>query len=138
MGAPPDIRFGILKCRDLVQLYYGARMVASVIEKETSVATADKVFQVLAADPRRIRLEITLTSIAAAGNSLRLGRAQDTVVTSGLVFVFLPNTTYYLVRDFFTDFDAVTSPLFAYGTALGMAVSTRETFLTPIPIDELP
>ena len=134
----PTIQFGILKCRDLVQLYYGARLVAfdtySLVDLAPFAA-----LQLLGQDPRRIKYKIRMANIGANPDSIIINNSFDAVQNSiGLVLWAQPHTNISLDSDFFTDLDAVTGPLFILASNNTWQVSTCETFLTPAPIDEGP
>ena len=61
------LKYGILRCRDLVELYFGARMVATVAELASPVGTANPQL-IFGDDLRRISYEIVLTN---ANNATR-------------------------------------------------------------------
>jgi hypothetical protein len=136
----PTIAFGILKCRDLVQLYYGARLVASVIETVNEVAS-DAAGLLLNQDPRLIKYEIQMSNTDTV-NPLQvfLGSTLDAVLggTNFLEYNIPINETVIVERNFFTDLDAVTLPVFVFPQGANFAITTRETFLTPAPVDEGP
>lgn len=131
------IQFGILKCRDLVQLYYGARMVAVAKYNFINVDTTGEM--VLNQDPRRLSYEIVVTNNKATFINVFEGATLDAVLnTTGIFYLVPPHSSIVIKRDFFTDLDAVCSPVFMLGPNTDCFVSTRETFLTPIPVDETP
>jgi hypothetical protein len=135
MNGAPDNPKWILKCRDLVELYYGARMVTSI--RETVIIVQQSVVaQVMQPDPRRIRYEVIIGSEDVASQFFQLSTSQDKIVSQGNGYDVPPGDTIVVDRDFLTDFDAVTLPLFFLGGSNNLDVSVRETFLTPLPADE--
>ena len=137
MPTPPDIRFGILKTRDLVQLYYGARMVANIIEAEPS--NSGPPAPLIGADPRRVKYEIIISEGSGAAFAIAaVGSQASFDAGTSAIYSIPPGGTVVISRDFFTDLDSVCLEL--WGAIVGgqISFSTRETFLTPIPIDEAP
>lgn len=129
------IRLGILKCRDLVELYYGARMVTSIIENnQQGNQTTPQVLVGL--DPRRIRLEIVLANRDTV-NSLtaNIGSPGSNNLGTSELIQLPPGGTVVIERNFLTDMESVTLPLEFQGSS-SVIYSTRETFLTPLPADE--
>ena len=137
MPTDPTIAFGILKCRDLVQLYYGARLVANVIETnppDTSVNPG----QILSQDLRRIRYEIIFSNNGSGAVQAFLSDTLDGVNAGPQIYTVPGFSTIVIDRTFLTDLDAVTLPLFSSTSNVNCVISVRETFLTPAPIDEGP
>lgn len=133
----PNTPQGILKCRDLVQLFYGVPMVASVIYSQVGI-DASSVAPILSADPRRIKYEIILTNVGATTDQILIGAPSAIDLDSGLFIGAPAGESYTIKRDFFIDLDSVCLPLSALAGANNWAVSIRETFLTPAPVDEIP
>jgi hypothetical protein len=131
------IKFGMLKCRDLVELYYGARMVASVVESAFSF-TAPQTMQILSPDPRRIRYEIIIGNNNAAPAQLTVGTPSADDGGNDQFYSLPDNETIIIERDFLTDLDCICLALQASCNSGACIVSVRETFLTPIPVDEMP
>lgn len=134
-GDTADLGF-IRRCRDLVQLYYGVRMVAAIIENE--VQGGGGWSPLILQDPRRIRYEIIIRNADPANAAevqigtpptFDLGTAQDYEV--GI------DQTLVIDRNFLTDLDAVTIALNFFCSNENVVISTRETFLTPPPVDEV-
>jgi hypothetical protein len=136
---PPDptIAYGILKCRDLVQLYYGARLVASIIENSIGL-NPGAIVKLLGQDPRRVRYEIILANTTAAAASVGINASQDAVSNIFSTYAINAGDTLIIDRNFFTDLDAVTLSVWAEVGTGSLNISTRETFLTPAPVDEGP
>ena len=131
------LKYGILKCRDLVELVYGARMVTSIIEKSFSASATP--YLILGQDPRRIRYEVWLNQNGTAvGYTVFMG--SPAAIDSGTAQGFWSFTLgyVYLARDFLTDGEAVCLPLKLSDPNGQILVTTRETFLTPAPVDEVP
>jgi hypothetical protein len=137
MPDSPNIKYGILKCRDLVELYYGARMVAALTENLYFLSATGQTQQILGADPRRISYEIIWESnvvgdLLYIGNQTQMDNFQAAVYKGG-------NESVVIKRSWLTDLDTVTLPLIARaGSTSPYEIFVREVFLTPIPIDELP
>jgi hypothetical protein len=133
----------ILGCQQLVELYYGVRMIAAIKESSFIVEDGDTV-QVLQPDPRRIRYEIAFFASAPVGESIAyLGtpQAMDSstaeVVLSGVVPAGGTLGVYNRIeRSFLSDLDLVTLPQMVRSVGFGVDVTVRETFLTPLPTDE--
>lgn len=133
----PNTPQGILKCRDLVQLFYGLPMVTAVIDSNVAL-DASAIAQVLSADPRRIKYEIILTNLGATADGILIGTPTDLDQGTALFAGAAAGESYTIKRDFFTDLDSVCIPLSAQAGANPWVVSVRETFLTPAPVDEIP
>jgi hypothetical protein len=135
---PPTIQFGILKCRDLVQLYFLARMVVNVRITELPEAALSSNVLWINQDPSRIKYEIILANLDVASQQIFLATTADGVASSPESYSLAPGTTLRWSRDFLTDLDGVTMPVYASSTSTNLFGSARETFLTPAPIDEGP
>jgi hypothetical protein len=133
----PQIKYGILRTRDLVQLYFGARMVASVLETSPGAIVGPTV-QIISGDPRRIKYEIFLANISVAADYVSIFSNGDTSTDNPQLISLPPGASEILTRTFFGDLDAVTLPVFLTPGAGSINVSVRETFLTTLPADELP
>lgn len=133
----PNTPQGILKCRDLVQLYYGLPMVAALIENLFYVQGGDTV-QILGPDPRRIKYEIIIS--AQNASIIYIGSLNQMDQSTAAVYQFGSAGVETISRNFLTDLDSVCLPLLARNTASENAfeVFVRETFLTPAPVDEIP
>jgi hypothetical protein len=128
---------GILKCRDLVELYYGFPMVGDVREQLVYVQAASGVTPVVEPDPRRIRLELTLANVNGAFSSLFLGTRTQMDTGKAAVYTLPAHSTLILTRDFLTDLDTVCLPMLARSSVGNWEVFVRETILTPTPIGEV-
>lgn len=124
-------------CRDLVQQFLGKRV--AMTTKYTSVALlANETTQVITADPRRIRLEITLVGASGvAGDKMTIGTQATIQAGVGQVFQFPIAGMAYLARDYWSDGDAVCQELWVLNGGNPTTITTRETLLTPLPVDEL-
>jgi hypothetical protein len=133
----PNLPQGILKCRDLVQLYYGLPMVVNT--KSTVFPASAAPYLILGQDPRRIRYEIWLnpSSVEVEANIL-LGTPAE--IDAGMGVSLTPGNTDGPVveRDFLTDLDGVTIAQMILDSSGEVVFSVRETFLTPAPVDEIP
>lgn len=133
----PNTPQGILKCRDLVQLFYGLPMVAAVIESNVEINAGDTA-PILSADPRRIKYEIVLTNAGTTTDQIAIGTPSAIDLGTALEVGAPAGESYTIKRDFFTDLDSVCIALSAQALANNWVVSVRETFLTPAPVDEIP
>jgi len=131
------LKYGVLRCIELTELYFGWRMVTSLTENYVSVSTSAP-FQVLGQDPRRIRYEIITTNSGMADILVTFNDSLDNVNNIGTTYGIPAGETLIIERSFLTDLDAVTIPVWGGTTASSIAMATRETFLTPAPVDELP
>lgn len=134
------LKYGVLRTRDLVELYFGWRMVAAVTETLNGLNT-DVAGLLLSQDSRRIRYEINMANPDPA-NPLSVGLAStlDGVDNNPQIYQIPPSSTLVVKRSFLTDLDAVTWSVFMKAVQASdlFEISTRETFLTPAPVDELP
>jgi len=138
---PPDNQFlpltgkGIVRCRDLVQLYYGARMATDVAEDAFDITQGAAPTQILKADSRRIKYEIQIT-ITGGGGIVILGSPRAFAAGTPQNYALSGNMTVVVERDFLTDLDAVVGDLLCMSEFINAVITTRETFLTPLPVDE--
>lgn len=132
------LKFGILKCRDLCTLYFGATMVA--VAKDTQFLPSTLLtspVQILQQDLRRIAYEIVLTNTGTTADDMSIG-TYDACLAFTAWDISLGATANFLIRrSFDTDLDSVVQPLWAFGDAGKIAVLVREVFLTPAPVDEV-
>src|ERR1700723_1909123 len=128
------IRLGILRCRDLVELYYGARLVTDT--RESQYAGDINVFaQLIPADQRRIKYEIVMSNTDAALQTAILTSPRGADAGQGQQWNLGPNAIAEKDRSFLTDGDAVTAAVFVMISSFNLQVTVRETFLTPAPVD---
>lgn len=133
----------ILGCQQLVELYYGVRMISSLVENVTNVDVGALV-QIMQPDPRRIRYEIVVswqdatTDVAfeiGTPSGVDLSRGESFFPASGSALA--PVSGFMRIeRAFLADLDAVTLAQVLQNGGSPVTVSTRETFLTPLPTDE--
>jgi len=131
----PLTKLGIVRCRDLVQLYYGARMVTAIVEKQ-SVLSTTSVQQILAPDPRRIKYEVVFACNPTGPDDFEVGGQTACENGQGQEYNIAANTSIRIERSFLTDLDEVSDSLYASGDNGNITVSTREVFLQPLPVDE--
>lgn len=131
---------GILRCRDLVTLYYGVPMVT--IDVYTYPVFSNGVAVQLASNnPRRIGWTLLFENFDSANPGyFRICDNPDQVVSGqALEYTVGSNSTYTVERSFLTALDAVSLPIWmAVSNSNELAVSLRETLLSPPPLDELP
>lgn len=137
MASDENIRTGILRTRDLVENDQEARVAVSIIENAFSLADG-LTHQILKLDPRRIRYEIVLSNGGNATDFLLVGSKTPVDLGNALEYKLLAGTTAVIVRDFKTDLDAVVIDVWAANNQQPFTVTVRETFLTPLPVDETP
>lgn len=143
-GEPPAIQIsaGILRTRDLVELYYQGRMVVQVKSNQISISTGAPT-QILQQDPRRIRYELIFEQfVPTASAAVDIGTPTEIAQSTSMEFILLGESNYTIIRDFRSDMEGVCIELSAQPSVLtgapSVTVSSRETFLTPLPVDELP
>jgi hypothetical protein len=135
MNGAADNPKWILKCRDLVELYYGARMVTAT--KNSQIAfVAGIATQILTVDPRRIRFELVLGNEDAAFITVAISDTSTAINANALLYDVPPGGSIQLNRSFLTDLDSITGELWMLCSNTNLDVSIRETFLTPLPADE--
>ena len=135
----PTIQFGILKCRDLTQLYYGARLVANVKVSQAPDDAYTTQGLLIGQDPRRIKYELIFGNTDnGTAHQVYLGTNIDTVNSNPESYSLPPDATIVVSRSFLTDLDAVTMEVWVVITDPTVYVAARETFLTPAPVDEGP
>jgi hypothetical protein len=122
----------------LVELYYAGRMVVSVTYTRFLFNPGD-IQQVLSQDPRRIRYELVISgSDMAQTGQVIIGTSTAIDDGTAQVYSYNAGVTIQIERDFRSDMEGVCLPLFCEDGAGGTFISVRETFLTPLPIDEEP
>lgn len=139
-GTPTSdqIKFGILRTRDLVELYYQGRMVVNVAENELAI-NGNTQTNILQQDPRRIRYEIIITAEnPASTTNINIGSPAAVTGSTCELYFLAANQNIVIIRDFRSDMEGVVLPIDILGSnpGTGIVVSTRETFLTPLPVDE--
>lgn len=133
----------ILGCQQLVELYYGVRMIAQVKESAFFL-DAGSTSIILQPDPRRIRYEIAFSSLNVTTTSfIWLGTPQAMDTNSAELVQAVNGTALAPVsgftriqRNFLSDLDTVTLPQAVRSSNFECDVTVRETFLTPLPTDE--
>lgn len=131
------LKYGVLRCRELVELYFGWRMVTDLVEN-FPYFTATEQFVLMAQDPRRIRYEIVVENLDVIPQIMQIGSPRAFASSNAEQYSILPGDTKRIMRDFLTDLDGVTIEVDCIASALTLGITTRETFLTPAPVDELP
>jgi hypothetical protein len=132
------LKYGVLTCRDLVELYYGWRIVSFLKETSGPVSTGNPQL-LIDQDPRRISYEITLSSASDAGVAIiSIGTQTDVQQGLGQDYYLQPQTTIVVRRSFLTDLDTVCQEVW-FTNADGFGdIEAREVILTPAPVDEVP
>jgi hypothetical protein len=131
------IKYGILKCRDLVEIYYGARMVVST--REHLIFPADSTpFELLKPDPSRIGYEIILSNEDVTVQQALIGSQTPVQNNDAPSYSINAGDTMQIKRGFLDDLDSVTEAVWAQATSENLTIGIRETFLTPAPVDEVP
>ena len=137
MAIGDAVKFGILRTRDLVELYYGARMVVTIKESYFSAVTSLK--QVLGPDSRRIRYEIVIGNASnAAPFTCFVGSPASMDSLTAAFYHGAIASTLVIDRSFLTDMEAVCLPISVRPNLGSLDIGVRETFLTPAPVDEFP
>ena len=143
-GTPTSdqIKFGILRTRDLVELYYQGRMNVSVVL--TNVAVTLNIRAVLVPqNASRIRYEFLFENIDATGVAIiDFGTPFEIDSGNSQEFVLNPHSNLLITRQFRDDLEGVCIAQSVGAAALSgtpqIFVGVRETLLTPLPADELP
>lgn len=137
-GSPnlPLFPLGILRVRDLVQLYYGVRMVTSV--SETHYGESGGQLQLLGQDTRRIKYTIVVANFGDDPDEIGLWTNGGADAQNPQIYSVLGNATLVVERTFLTDLDSIALPVFAFDANGTASYSVREVFLTPLPLDEPP
>lgn len=128
---------GVLKCNDLVELYYGLPLRTVIIESFfdlTHPATA----QLLLPDPRRIHYEITFAAGGGVTSLVSIGSSLAVVATVAEPISTPVGGTVILVRDWRSELDAVTLPLFVGANVSETIIGVRQVILTPPGVDVIP
>ena len=94
--------------------------------------------QILPQDPRRIRYEVNYYNLSGVGAYLGYGSAASIDAGTNEYLSIPSNVSGSFERVWLTDQEAVCLAVWAQSTAGIIGVSTRETFLTPAPVDEGP
>lgn len=128
---------GILRCRELVTLYYGFPIVTDVREM-LAFGLANGSGLLLQPDPRRIRYEIWISNSDVNELFTTLAKSLDGLASTRQEIITNSFNTTFIQRTFLTDMDAVTLPVYYATTGNNWQIATRETFLTPAPVDEVP
>lgn len=131
------IKFGILKTRDLVELWYGARMVVQVRATLFNLQ-ASTVVQILQPDPRRIRYEIVFENFDPGPATFDLGTQAEQDSGNTLEYQVPTGASVVVTRTWLDDLEGVTLEQTASTDVANTRVGVRETILTPIPVDEMP
>ena len=133
----PTISRGILRTRDLVELYYGARMVGATKRQTAIFDTNTSPQLILGQDVRRISYEIVLASATGLDQCL-IGSPAEIDAGFGLLYVVTYGGPFVIKRDFYVDLDTVCEPLVMKKVAGTVVATVREVILTPLPVDESP
>ena len=139
MGGLPanlNIAAGILRCRDLVQLYYGARMM-TVLAYDSPPGTSN-VEQIFTVNPARIAYRIVLENTGNVPFQIFVGTQTAVESQSSLAYEVPAHDSVEISRSFLTDLDAVTQDIWYSPNAANLSVSAEEVLLSPLPVDELP
>jgi hypothetical protein len=126
---------GIFRTRDLVTLFYGVRMVASILEANPALNNTAPI-QLIGQDPRRIRYEIILANNGDAVDTAFIGSQASFDPGTSQQYYLNAGDTLIIERNWITDLDAVTINLWGVTSNGNIGVTTRETFLTPAGNDE--
>ena len=131
------LKYGVLRCRDLVELYYGMRIVTrSVWSSPTNVTGQTNLL--LNQDSRRIRYEILMANFDGTFLDVSMGPTREFAASNAFKYVVPGQSSMVVERNFITDGDAVTEAVYAFPNGNNFNISLRETILTPAPVDEVP
>lgn len=132
------LKYGVLRARDLAELYYGWRLVGvalPIVQIDTSSATPQ---QILQPDPRRYKWIVTMCN--DGGNSVEciFGRSSDVTQGTGVPYTLATQTTLEIQRNWLADLDVVTDELWMLVENASVRVAIQQFILTPAPVDEVP
>jgi hypothetical protein len=137
MAIGDAVKFGTLRTRDLVELFYGNRIVVSVIEKRFTPDSVSRL-TLMTPDTRRISYEIVIINDGIVGHFTAVGTGAAIDQNRAENFAVLPGSSIIIRRNFITEMENVCLDVVALATSADIQYSTRETFLTPAPVDEIP
>jgi len=136
MASTPPLKYGIVRCRDLVELWLGARLTTDYLES-VYYPTVNKWLQILQPNPARIKYEITLIRTAGGLGTIFVGGVRRPALTVQLPYQVSETLPEIIIsRDWLRDLDLVTAELWAFPQQASFQVNTRETVLRPLPTDE--
>jgi len=132
------LKYGVLRTRELIEIFFGARMVTTVRESQVKLGVTPT--EIIGQNPSRIRYEIWVAPNVVPSNYLAIGSpaAVDRKV-GAFFYTETQSQPPTFVRDWLTDGEGVCLPVsgavYSVDTVYAYA---RETILTPAPVDELP
>lgn len=128
---------GVLKCNDLVELYYGFPL--RTIVRAQSISSVAGQQPLLTPDPRRIKYEIVCVNLAASTPAgIVIGTPAELGTENALEIQALAGGQAVIERSWILDLDSVVEAL-VYEVQFGtFIISTRETILTPPGVDVIP
>lgn len=128
---------GLLSVYETERHQFGARL--NTVTKYTRITPgANTLAQLVGRDPRRIRIEIVVSSTAASTQQAFVGPLAAMQANQSLpVALTLSGLTVILVRDSSTDGDSVSEDIWVQGNNASMVFAARETLLTPLAVDKL-
>lgn len=132
------LKYGVLRCRELVELYFGWRMVSFIREQVLAPAASGTTYVLLQQDPRRIAYDIVFANPDNTTLLAAIGTPQGWGLGNTPLYNIPPGDTLIISRNFLTSLDSVTEEIDYQVSSTDLQVSTIETILTPAPVDEVP
>ena len=136
-----QIKYGILRGRELATLYYGADMVADEIYSSFTLAE-DTTTEILQTNTRRIYYEIVLSLNSVTGAALVQVAPRSQIEAGNVGSIALwPSENLAINRSFREELDLVTKGLsvkVASSATASVYAFVREVILSPVPVDQLP
>ena len=128
---------GVLKCNDLVELFYGFPL--RTIVRAQSFSSVTGLQPLLTPDPRRIKYEIVCVNLASSTPAgIVIGTPTELGTENALEILAQAGGQVVIERSWILDLDSVVEAL-VYEVQFGtFVISTRETILTPPGVDVIP
>lgn len=132
------LKYGILRTRDLVELYYGARMVGVSLTPTYFNNFSGQPTQIFKQDPRRYKYRIVFGANGGATTATSFARTADIVAAQSVTYQCGSGQIFVLERNFLSDLESVCEELWCLNANAGLFLSTQEWILVPAPVDEVP
>lgn len=137
MAIGDNIKLGVLRTRDLVELYLAGRMaVRTQYTPFIDLGTAP--VKIASFNAARIAIEIVIANTALAHNAITVGPSLDFVANLWNPYQFASYGFAVITRDYQRDLDGVVEEVWAQANTINSTAVVRETILTPLPVDETP
>lgn len=134
--APADEPRGLLSVYDAQRLRFGREL--RTFTKYTRInPAANTLTQLVGRDPRRIRIELSISSSNGADQQGLIGPLAAMQANQGFAVELSITLLYaFILREYSTDGDSVSEDLYVQSNNAAMVFCARETLLTPLPVDK--